>query len=334
MVAQVASSLLADGPSTAPGIDTRLEQAFAEAGARIQLCHAPAPRPGESALPLRMSGMSGWLYLDRNGVWSKEDADRVQRALSDLIALAHSRARMSETSTETEAARRSEVAKTAVMHAIAHDLRPPLTAITTAVGALREPGIGEGDRVELTSALATEAERLEHMVADLLDLSRIEAGAANPCAEWCDLNEMVARAAGHVQAQHEAAPIRIDLPAGLPPVHADPAQLDRAFTALLENAVKFSSSDKPVEVRGVCANGRITIRVMDHGRGIPPAEQAHVFKPFARGSDPRRGSGLGLAICRGFVEANGGRIALQSGGREGSAFAVSFPAAPQPSAVN
>jgi two-component system sensor histidine kinase KdpD len=82
------------------------------------------------------------------------------------------------------------------------------------------------------------------------------------------------------------------------------------------------------------ANGRVTIRVVDHGRGIPPGEHAQVFKPFVRGNDPQRGSGLGLAICRGFVEANGGRITLQSRGREGSAFAVTFPASPQPSVVS
>jgi two-component system sensor histidine kinase KdpD len=97
--------------------------------------------------------------------------------------------------------------------------------------------------------------------------------------------------------------------------------------------VKFSPPDKPVEVRGVAANNRVTIRVVDHGRGIPPIQQSQVFEPFVRGRDAQPGSGLGLAICRGFVEANGGRITLQSRTRDGSAFAVSFPIAPQPSVV-
>jgi two-component system, OmpR family, sensor histidine kinase KdpD len=86
-------------------------------------------------------------------------------------------------------------------------------------------------------------------------------------------------------------------------------------------------------LRGICANGRVTIRVIDHGRGIPPSQQAQIFQPFVRGRDAQPGSGLGLAICRGFVEANGGRIALQSRGRDGSAFAVSFPAVEQPQFV-
>jgi two-component system, OmpR family, sensor histidine kinase KdpD len=116
-------------------------------------------------------------------------------------------------------------------------------------------------------------------------------------------------------------------------VRADAAQLERVFTNLIDNAAKFSPSGKPVEVRGICANRRVTIRVVDHGRGIPAAQQSQIFKPFVRGRDAQPGSGLGLAICRGFVEANGGRITLQSRGREGSAFAVSFPAVTQPELV-
>jgi two-component system sensor histidine kinase KdpD len=136
-----------------------------------------------------------------------------------------------------------------------------------------------------------------------------------------------------VRAQHGELGIRVDLPADLPRISADAAQLERAFTNLIDNAAKSSSGDKPVEIRGVSANGRITIRVIEHGRVIAPADHAQLFKPFQRGRDAHTGSSLGLAICRGFVEANGGRITLQSRGRDGAAFAVSFPAAQQPSPV-
>lgn len=333
LLAEAASSLLASASDVAPVVAPRMEQALAEAGARIQLCHAPAPRAGETALPLRMNGGSGWLYVDRDGPWTRQDADRILRALSDLIGLAQERTRIAQTAADAEATRRADVAKTAIMHAISHDLRTPLTAITTAAGALREPGLSEEDRRELTSVVSIESDRLERMVSDLLDLSRIEAGAVNPQTDWCDLNETVARAADQVRGERGEFPVRIDLPADLPLVRADAAQLERVFTNLIDNAAKFSPSDKPVEVRGMSANGRVTIRVVDHGRGIPSAEHSQIFKPFVRGNDAQRGSGLGLAICRGFVEANGGRITLQSRGREGSAFAVSFPAAPQPSVV-
>ena len=136
-----------------------------------------------------------------------------------------------------------------------------------------------------------------------------------------------------MRAQRGDHQIRIDLPRDMPLVRADPAQVERVFTNLVDNAVKFSPPDTPVEVRGAAANGRVTIRVIDHGRGIPPQQQAQVFEPFVRGRDAQPGSGLGLAICRGFVEANGGRITLQSRARDGSAFAVTFPVARQPSIV-
>jgi two-component system sensor histidine kinase KdpD len=333
LLAEAASSLLGSADVRKPTVSPTLERALGEAGARLELCHAPAPKHGEAALPLKMTGGTGWLYVDRDGHWTREDADRVIHALSNLMALAQERTRIADTAAETEATRRADVAKTAIMHAISHDLRTPLTAISTAAGALRERGLSEDDRTELASVVSTETDRLERMVTDLLDLSRIEAGAVNPQTDWCDLTDTIARGAEHVRRQRGDFPIQIDLTADLPLVRGDAAQLERVFTNLIDNAAKFSPSGKPVEVRGICANGRVTIRVMDHGRGIPAAEQAHIFKPFVRGRDAQPGSGLGLAICRGFVEANGGRITLQSRGREGSAFAVSFPAVAQPELV-
>jgi len=241
-------------------------------------------------------------------------------------------ARIADSAAEAEASQRADTAKTAIMHAISHDLRTPLTAITTAAGALKESELGPEDRHELASVVATEADRLAHMVGDLLDLSRIEAGAVNPQTDWCDLNETVARSAEQVRSERGEHTVRFDMPGDLPLVRADATQLERVFTNLIDNAIKFSPADEPVEVRGACANGRVTIRVIDRGRGIPPAQQSHVFEPFIRG-DSQPGSGLGLAICRGFVEANGGRITLQSRTRDGSAFAVTFPIAPQPAIV-
>ena len=333
LLAEAASSLLGSTSSPAPVIGPSFRQALAEAGARLELCHAPSPQPGETALPLRTTSGSGWLYIERGGSLTRADAERVLKALSDLIALAQERGRIADTAAEAEATRRADVAKTAIMHAISHDLRTPLTAISTAAGALREPGLSEEDRAELASVVGTETDRLERMVSDLLDLSRIEAGAVNPQTDWCDLSDTVARAAEHVRNQHRDFPIKVDLAADLPLVRADAAQLERVFTNLIDNATKFSPSGKAVEVRGICANGRVTVRVIDHGRGIPASQHAQIFEPFVRGRDAQPGSGLGLAICRGFVEANGGRIAVQSRGREGSAFAVSFPAVEQPQLV-
>src|SRR3954462_7504169 len=283
LLAEAASSLLAAPDGRHPTGSPALQRALEDAGARLELCHAPAPRPGEVALPLRMSAGAGWLYIDRDGQWTRADADRVIQALSNLIALAQERTRVADTAAEQEATRRADVAKTAIMHAISHDLRTPLTAISTAAGALREPGLSDEDPAALASVVSTETDRLERMVTDLLDLSRIEAGAVNPQTDWCDLTDTIARAAEHVRNQRGDFPVKVDLPADLPLVRADSAQLERVFTNLIDNAAKFSPTGKAVEVRGISANGRVTIRVVDHGRGIPAAQQAQIFKPFVRG---------------------------------------------------
>ena len=170
-------------------------------------------------------------------------------------------------------------------------------------------------------------------MVDRLDLSRIEAGAVHPQADWCDLAEAAARAADQIGRDNPDAVIELDLPSEVPLVHADPVQMERVFTNLIENAVKFSTGGAPVRVAASGDTHRVTVRVVDAGRGIPPADRTHVFEPFFRGRREQRGSGLGLAICRGFVEANGGRIALQPGVRPGTAFAVTFPVAPQPASA-
>jgi two-component system sensor histidine kinase KdpD len=262
--------------------------------------------------------------------WDEDSIARIAEPLARLVDVALERAEVGERAAEAEAARRADVAKTAVLHAISHDLRSPLTAITTATGALRSGPLSVGDRDELLSVLHVESSRLTGLVEDLLDLSRIEAGAVNPQPDWCDLHDAVARAAEHVRGQHQRAQVTLDLPSDLPLVRADSAQMERVFSNLIENAVKFSPSNAPVLVVASSAGAQVTVRVTDHGRGIPPGARTHVFEPFFRGRGAASGSGLGLTICRGFVEANGGRIRLQTGRGDGTSFSVSFPRVKQP----
>jgi two-component system sensor histidine kinase KdpD len=234
-------------------------------------------------------------------------------------------------SAETEAAKRAEVAKTAVLHAISHDLRSPITAITTAGYALGASGLTPDEHLELTDVIQTESARLARLVDDLLDLSKIEARAVEPRADWCDLHDIVASAAAPLAG---GSAVEFGLPADLPLVRADAAQLERVFTNLIENAIKFSPSGQPVRITGGASGGKVTVRVIDTGRGIPPQHRARVFEPFFRGRGAAdSGSGLGLAICRGFVEANGGKITLQTGTDRGTSVAVTFPVPNQPEPV-
>jgi two-component system sensor histidine kinase KdpD len=211
---------------------------------------------------------------------------------------------------------------------MSHDLRSPLTAITTAAAALRTTAITDAERSELIDVIDAEGTRLARLVSDLLDLSKIEVGAVAPQPDWCDLHDVVTSAAAQLDN------VEFSLPPELPLIRADAAQLERVFANLIENAAKFSPPGAPIEITASAGAGRITVRVTDHGPGIPKRDRTRIFEPFFRSGDANgSGSGLGLAICRGFVEANGGRIALQSGRSSGTSFVVSFPLAPQPVAV-
>jgi two-component system sensor histidine kinase KdpD len=266
--------------------------------------------------------------------WPRSDIERIAEPLGRLVDVAVERELVAERSAEAEASRRTEVARTALLHAISHDLRSPLTAITTAAAALRAPSITESERGELIDVIDAEGTRLARLVGDLLDLSRIEVGAVSPQPDWCDLHDVVASAAADLDGDH---PVEFSLPPDLPLIRADAAQLERVFANLIDNAAKFSPTGSPIVISGHAAAGRVTVRVTDRGPGIPKRHRARIFEPFFRGGEGGgggAGSGLGLAICRGFVEANGGRIALQAGSRSsGASFVVSFPLARQPAGV-
>ncbi|HUO69852.1 MAG TPA: ATP-binding protein [Solirubrobacteraceae bacterium] len=333
LLAETASAILAGHSvsSQLDGIGLGIAHATGATRARVVLESVPTPLDGEAALPLRTRVRPAWLYVSKDMSWEQADLERLAEPLGRLIDVAVERERMADHAAEVEAGRRAEVARTAILHAISHDLRSPLTAITTAGSALRASEVTDAERQELIEVIEAEGARLAKLVDDLLDLSKIQAGAVTPQQDWCDLHDVVASAAAHIHSEH---PIAFELPPDLPLVRADATQLERVFSNLIENAIKFSPKDAPVRITAGVGGGRVTVRVIDRGRGIPSQSRARVFEPFYRGRGASgSGSGLGLAICRGFVEANGGQIVLQSGTGRGTSFAVSFPVARQPEAV-
>ncbi len=241
-------------------------------------------------------------------------------ALEPLVVAALERDALQAEVVETQALRRSDVLKTAILRAVSHDLRSPLTSILTAGSALGSASIDDEDREALAAGIVGEAERLARVVDNLLDLSRLQAGTAVPRPDWCALDEVL-----HAAAEQSGADVRFVIDPGLPLLRADAAQLERAFTNLVTNAGEHGGG-APVSVRARVVSSRLVVRVVDQGPGIPAAEQERVFEPFWRGDGSvGAGSGLGLAIVRGFVEANGGRVAVESLPGQGSSFVVEFP---------
>jgi two-component system, OmpR family, sensor histidine kinase KdpD len=246
--------------------------------------------------------------------------------LEALIAIALQRDRLQSEAVETEALRRSDDVKTALLRAVSHDLRTPLTGIVAAGHALGGRSVTDEERDELSAAVVSEGERLSALVDKLLDLSRLQAGRAEPRRRWTSLEDVLLAARDAVGPG--PGQIVLTVEPDLPAVLADAAQLERAFANLLENARRYSSG-LPVSVRARMSTSGVVVRVADRGPGIPAAEQARIFEPFYRGSGngqrPWTGSGLGLAIAKGFVEANGGRIAVESLPDQGTSFVVVFP---------
>ncbi len=236
---------------------------------------------------------------------------------------------------EAEALRRSDAVKTAVLRSVSHDLRSPITAITTASEVLRELGdtLSGDDREELVAAILAQVRRLDRLVANLLELSRLEAGAATPARELWTVDGLVSRVLDVLAADDDR--VDVDVPDQIPPVEVDPAQLERALANVIENALKFSPADARVSLRAMTEDGEVLVRVTDAGPGIPAQERERVFEPFVRGTavNGDRGSGLGLAIARGFVGLNGGRLWIEPAPGGGSEFVIALPAAVLPANV-
>jgi two-component system, OmpR family, sensor histidine kinase KdpD len=215
------------------------------------------------------------------------------------------------------------VVKTALLRSISHDLRTPLTGITTAAGGLESQTLSDEERSELTAVITAESARLAHLVDDLLDLSRLQAGSVEPQLDWCSIEELVGAATEAVAAPPGG--FDVQLPQDLPLVRADAAQLERALANVLENCARYAG-DQPVTVRANLAGRQLALRISDHGPGIAKEELERVFEAFYRSPDRGGGgSGLGLAIARGFVEANGGRLRAQSLPGQGTTFVLQLP---------
>ncbi len=253
----------------------------------------------------------------------REEADRT---VEEMAELSREKDRMQAEAIEAAALRRSDELKTALLRSVSHDLRTPLTSMIAAGAALDSSTVTSKERHELCVAIVEEGERLSRLVENLLDVSRLESGNASPRRELVSLAELI-EAAGHSIGKAGQL-VQLSLGGELPPLRADPVQLERAFANLLDNAARHGG-EKPIQVSARVIGAEIEVRVTDQGPGIPLHERERIFMPFyqSKPSPTRKGSGLGLAIAKGFVEANGGEIAVESLPGQGTSFVVTLPVA-------
>jgi two-component system, OmpR family, sensor histidine kinase KdpD len=256
-----------------------------------------------------------YFHIPPTGRFSIASSDHAV-ALAAYLCSAALAAVVADRAGEAERRRAEADLKTTLLRSVSHDLRTPLTGIITAGHALRSPSLQPSERDELISSIVDEATRLSRLIDNLLDLSRLQAGAATPHTDWCSVEDVVRTAVERLGDVR----VDVDLEPDLPMVRADAAQLERVFVNLLENARRHGA--EPVVVTALVRDRRLEVRVVDAGPGI--AADLRPFEPFVQG-DGGEGSGLGLAIVKGFVEANGGRVWAEAPGH-GAAFVVELEA--------
>jgi two-component system sensor histidine kinase KdpD len=274
-------------------------------------------------LPLKTSkGVVGVLGI---GKQNENDSDltpaqrRLMEAFANQGAQAVERAQLEEQNRQIALLQSAEKLQNALLNSISHDLRTPLVAITGALSALDEDSVDldEPARNALIENARGEAERLNRLVGHLLNMTRIESGTIKLHIEPGDLQDLIGTALEQLGRRVEHRQIRVDVPASFPLIPMDFSLMVQVIVNLLENAVKYSPPDSPIEVLASLQDATACLRILDRGVGIPPEDLSRIFDKFYRVQRPESvsGTGLGLSISKGIVEAHGGRIrALQ---REG-----------------
>jgi two-component system, OmpR family, sensor histidine kinase KdpD len=319
-----------------PG-DQPAEWSLVHAGAAA----APGRRAPRAVMPYVVAievpaGRLGWIRALR-GAGSdgpSMEETRLLAAAADQIGRGLERDRLADEATTAEIARRSDELKSALLDSVSHELRTPLAAIRAAAGTLADPDV-EWPAAEVRAAASgidREAERLAQLVANLLDVGRIEGGALHPVRSPFVLGDLVHDAVDRSRAMLGGRPLTVDIPDDLPAVLVDAVHLELVLRNTLENAARYTADDAPLRIVARAAGETVVMRVEDGGAGVPEAALPHLFEKFYRVPRPneaaRRGTGIGLTVVRGLVEAMGGRVVAERSELGGLAIEVTLPVAP------
>ena len=312
---QPSGEVFRSGPESAPVTDHDLLAAAEVAdlsidGARLAIS------------PVRFGGRS----LGSLALLAPLPSESALRAIVNLVAITIEKARALEDASQAEAARQGEVLKSALLDSLAHDIKTPLTSIKAAVTSLI--GTPATPDPELLAIINEEADRLNHLSAEVIAMARVEAGKLHLDRKPVAPAELIEGALGELSVSIKGRLLEVRAPADLPAVDADPEFTQQVIKQLLENALRYSPGDSPVTVTAEAGGGKIVIGVADQGPGIEESERARLFDKFFRGRRHRfdtKGTGMGLAIAKGIVEAHGERIWVESEPGEGAAFYFTLP---------
>lgn len=298
------------------------------------------PEAGTLCVPLR-SGLG----LEGLGVLALSPRDRralgvEQRHFVDAFArqaaLALERARLADAARTAALKAHTEELRSSLLSAVSHDLRTPLASITGAASTLRQDAgvLAPHQRSELLDTICEEAERLERLVRNLLDMTQLDAGMLQVKREWVPLEEILGSTLTRLEGQLAGRSVQVQLPVDLPMVSVDPVLLEQVFVNLLENARKYTPAGASIEISAYATDEATVIDVADHGPGLPAGSETRIFEKFFRVKGTGLpGAGLGLAICRGIVEAHGGTITVENRPGAGALFRITLPHTGRPPSV-
>jgi two-component system sensor histidine kinase KdpD len=282
-------------------------------------------------LPLKTArgtlGVLGVKPIHPTSLLTPDQAELLQ-AFASQTALAIERVQLAEQAQHAELLQTQERLRTTLLNMISHDLRTPLVSITGALSSLQEDiEFDRATRRNLIENAREEAERLNRLVGNLLDMTRIETGGLQLTREPCDVEDMIGSALEQAEHWLQGRPVAVDIPVDLPLVPMDFVLMVQVLVNLIDNAVKYSPPDSPIQVCARVDASELQIQVADRGTGIPPADLERIFDKFYRVQRPGSvtGSGLGLSICKGIIEAHGGRIWAQTREGGGTVLTLAVP---------
>lgn len=272
------------------------------------------------------------LHLREGGAAPDSTTIRLLTTFAAQAGLYIERSKLAREASRAHLLEESDRLKTALLSSVSHDLRTPLAAIKASATVLlqEDAALDATTRSDLLSAINEETDRLNRLVGDLLDQSRIEAGALRLKLDWCDMDELIRAVVRRLGSPLAVFTVRMQLPADLPLILADYVQVDRVISNLLDNAIRFAPPGTAIDIAARAVGGELTIAVTNQGPAIPARLHPHLFDKFYRISEdrsPNMGTGLGLSICKGIVDAHGGRIWVESPvtGDSGTRFAFTLP---------